>query len=76
MKRYQSQPVVVKQQAKVRSARTSLWRKLRQQVRATWRWFIVRTVRHWFNRADNRVPDPALSATLGDVRQFPGSRWQ
>ncbi|HLN65564.1 MAG TPA: hypothetical protein VK464_28905 [Symbiobacteriaceae bacterium] len=48
------------------------WRKLRQRFRALWRWVIVRSVRGWFG---GRGARPEVGAELGEVKQFPPSRW-
>jgi hypothetical protein len=46
----------------------SLWRKMRQRVRALWRWMVIRTVRTWstqlFGRSETGGGD-------GDIRRFP-----
>lgn len=48
-------------------------RRLRQRLRALWRWMIVRTVRGWFGGRSARVES---SAPGGEVKQFPSSsRW-
>lgn len=49
-------------------------RRLRQRLRALWRWMIVRTVRSWFGGRSARAES---SAPGGEVKQFPtsSSRW-
>lgn len=48
------------------------WRRLRQRIRAVWRWVIVRTVRGWLGGRSRPVE---VQAELAEVRQFPQSRW-
>lgn len=64
------------QAAVVRKPRPSLWRKVRQQVRALWRWMVVRTVRGWATRLGKRPPTGQNGGQSCDVRQFPTSKWQ
>lgn len=58
-------------QAKPTAGMTA-WRRMRQRLRAIWRWVVVRTVRSWFSGK----PRPELGAELGEVKQFPQGRWQ
>lgn len=46
----------------------SIWRKVRQRLRALWRWVVIRTVRSWFGNRGDRLEVPGQE---GDVRQFP-----
>lgn len=48
-------------------------RKLRQRVRALWRWVVVRAVRGWLGSRQPRSGSPAEA--VGEVKQFPHSRW-
>lgn len=48
------------------------WRRLRQRIRALWRWVIVRTVRGWLGGR----PRAEESTELAQVKQFPQGRWQ
>jgi hypothetical protein len=76
--RYTSQTRIGARPAGVRVARgrsaggQSVWRRLRQRIRALWRWGVVRTVRHWFGSATVRSE---FGGDAGEVKQFPQSRW-
>jgi len=47
------------------------WRRLRQRIRALWRWVIVRTVRGWLG---GRSRTTEVTTDLAEVKQFPLSR--
>jgi hypothetical protein len=62
----------------VRTARAGwpVWRRLRQRVRALWRWVIVRAVRGWTGRWNSRHVRLDPAAQPCEVKQFPrSSRW-
>lgn len=69
-------PVRTAQAPVVRKPRPSVWRKVRQQLRALWRWMVVRTVRSWATRLGKRPPARGEAGQPCDVRQFPSSKWQ
>ncbi len=50
------------------------WRRLRQRIRAVWRWMVVRTVRSLTSRWKGKVDGVDHTTFGGDVRQFPGSK--
>jgi hypothetical protein len=53
-----------------------LWRRLRQRIRATWRWVIIRTVRGLTARWGSREDRPDAGAQSCEVKPFPqSSRW-
>lgn len=47
------------------------WRRLRQRVRALWRWGIIRAVRAVTGRFGARLLGEELPTTPGEVRRFP-----
>lgn len=50
------------------------WRRLRQRIRALWRWMVIRTLRSLTNRWKGKVEGIDQASTGGDVRQFPGGK--
>jgi len=50
------------------------WRRLRQRIRALWRWMVVRTWRSMTSRWNGRAEGIDQTSVGGDVRQFPGSK--